>query len=284
MRPCGYRTAGKSPFGGTGRSEFARPGAARMGGFAVYVACSSLCFASHSLTEAFRIIREMHFSKVDLTIHRNGPHLTPANVFADVSKTATQLKASNLAFAALHVGPCDDSEPQLDHFRAICRLARLLAVPTVTVVPTDADLDATVQRLKPLAKAAVCEGVELAVETNVRGMTGDPAAAVELCQRVPGIGLTLDPSYFLTPGTESKMDLLYPFISHVRLRDSGKKPEEFQVRVGQGEVDYGRIIAMLEREGYERALSVDIRDIPDSPFPVDAEVRKLKYLLESLIS
>lgn len=284
MRTKGYRTPGKGPFGGTDRSEFARPSAARMGGFAVYVACSSLCFASHSLSEAFRIIREMHFSKVDLTIHRNGPHLTPEDVFADVSKTATQLKASNLSFAALHVGACEEEEPRPDHFRAICRLARLLAVPTVTVVPTDSDLDATVCRLRPLAKSAACEGVELAVETNVRGMTSDPTAAVELCHRLPGIGLTLDPSYFLTTGIESKMDGLYPFISHVRLRDSGKKPEEFQVRVGQGEIDYGRIIAMLEREGYERALSVDIRDIPDSPFPVDAEVRKLKYLLESLIS
>jgi sugar phosphate isomerase/epimerase len=275
---------GKGPFGGTDRSEFARPGAARMGGFAVYVACSTLCFASHSLSDAFRIIREMHFSKVDLTINRNGPHLTPEDVFADVSKTATQLKASNLAFAALHVGACEEEEPRPDHFRAICRLARLLAVPTVTVVPTDTSLDATVHRLRPLAKSAASEGVELTVETNVRGMTGEPAAAVELCHRLPGIGLTLDPSYFLTAGLESKMDSLYPFISHVRLRDSGKKPEEFQVRVGQGEVDYGRIIAMLEREGYDRTLSVDIRDIPDSPFPVDAEVRKLKYLLESLIS
>jgi len=28
---------------------------------------------------------------------------------------------------------------------------------------------------------------------------------------------------------------------------------------------------------------VDIRDIPDSPFAMEPEVRKLKYLLESLV-
>jgi sugar phosphate isomerase/epimerase len=250
----------------------------------VHVACSSLCFASHTLSDAFRIIREMHFSKVDLAIHPEGPHLTPADVAADVGKIATQLKSSNLAFAALHAGACEREDPKPPHFRAICRLARLLAVPTVTVVPTDSNLEETVDRIKPLAKAAACEGVELAVETNPRGITANPSTALELCRRVPGIGLTLDPSYFLTEGTEAKIDELYPFIGHVRLRDSGRKPEEFQVRVGQGEIDYGRIIAMLEREGYDRALSVDIRDIPDSPFPIDAEVRKLKYLLESLIS
>ena len=33
----------------------------------------------------------------------------------------------------------------------------------------------------------------------------------------------------------------------------------------------------------ERCLTVDIRDIPDCPFPMEPEVRKLKYLLESLV-
>ena len=53
--------------------------------------------------------------------------------------------------------------------------------------------------------------------------------------------------------------------------------------VGQGEVEYGRIISHLDRYHYDRALTVDIRDLPDSPFPVEPEVRKLKYLLESLV-
>ena len=34
---------------------------------------------------------------------------------------------------------------------------------------------------------------------------------------------------------------------------------------------------------YERTLSVDLRDEPESPFPMQPEVRKLKYLLESLL-
>jgi hypothetical protein len=28
---------------------------------------------------------------------------------------------------------------------------------------------------------------------------------------------------------------------------------------------------------------VDIRDVPDSPFAMEPEIRKLKYLLESLV-
>ena len=46
---------------------------------------------------------------------------------------------------------------------------------------------------------------------------------------------------------------------------------------------FGRIVSQLARCRYERALSVDIRDIPDAAFPMAPEVRKLKYLLESLV-
>ena len=56
-----------------------------------------------------------------------------------------------------------------------------------------------------------------------------------------------------------------------------------EVRIGQGELEYGRVVTHLERCGYARCLTVDVRDVADSPFPVEPEVRKLKYLLESLV-
>jgi len=40
---------------------------------------------------------------------------------------------------------------------------------------------------------------------------------------------------------------------------------------------------LLIRLYYDRLLTVEIFDIPDAPFAMDEEVRKLKYLLESLI-
>jgi sugar phosphate isomerase/epimerase len=137
--------------------------------------------------------------------------------------------------------------------------------------------------LKKLCAVADAEGVMLTVETHAETATGTPAGAIELCRQVPGLGLTLDPSHYTCHGTALDYDTLFPLVRHVRLRDTGTSPEQFQVCVGQGEIDYGRIITNLERRQYDRALTVDIRDIPDSPFPVDAEVRKLKYLLESLV-
>ena len=253
----------------------------------MYVACSTLCFSALSLEDALRTIREMHFPKADLAIHDPGPHLTPAEVAADISRAATRLKAANLSLAAFHValgsvGP----EAARKHLRAVCRLARVSTVPLLTVpaAPLGADLDAEVSRLQEWTRIAAGEGVMLTVETHSATVTADPLGAAELCRRVPGLGLTLDPSHYLaTPHGPLNYDPLFPFVRHVRLRDSGPRPDQFQVRVGQGEIEYGRIISHLDRYRYDRALTVDVRDVPDGPFPVEPEVRKLKYLLESLV-
>src|SRR5262249_37341125 len=115
-------------------------------------------------------------------------------------------------------------------------------------------------------------------------LTEDPDTAVLLCQRVPGLGLTLDPSHYIAGHHAGKgFDQVYPYVRHVHLRDTGRGPNQFQVHVGQGEVEYGRLIAQLSRFHYDRLLTVDIRDTADPAFPREHEVRKLKYLLESLV-
>jgi len=258
-----------------------------MGGHAVYVACSMLCFSKLSLEDALRTIREMHFAKADLALHAAGPHLTPAEVSTDAARAAQRLKAANLPLAAIHLDTGPAAPDEARHLlRAAARLARVSTTPLLTVpaAPVGADFDAEVSRLKEWVRVAATEGIILTVETHATTVTSDPLGAVELCRRVDGLGLTLDPShYHVGPHAGVNYDSLYPFVRHVRVRDTGNAPDQFQVRVGQGEIEYGRIIAQLERCHYDRALTVDVRDVPDSPFPVEPEVRKLKYLLESLV-
>lgn len=253
----------------------------------MYVACSTLCFARLPLEAALKTIRDMQFPKADLAVHAPGPHLRPADVAADPGRVAQKLKAANLAYAAFHLNFGDASAPEAKaQLQATCRLARVLAVPLVTIppAPVGTDIRAEVERLAEMVKVATAEGVMLTVETDAAGVTADPANAVALCERVPGLGVTLDPTQFVCqPEGPVNYDVLFPFVRHVRLRDSGPTPDKFQVRVGQGDIEYGRIITHLDRCGYHRALTVDVRDVPDSPFPIDPEVRKLKYLLESLV-
>jgi sugar phosphate isomerase/epimerase len=254
----------------------------------VYVACSTLCFGRHSLEKALDIIAELGFNKYDLALHSRGPHLRPAEVAEDVTAAVNRLRyGPGLVPAALFVDiEADDPKTYHAQFKAICRLARLAAAPVITVAAAanGSGLDAEAERLGVLCAFADAEGVQLTVATQMGTLTETPDAAAALCQRVPGLGLTLDPSHWLVGPNQGKCyDHVMPLVRHVWLRDSGKAPHQFQVRVGQGEIEYGRIITQLERCGYDRLLTVDIRDIPDAPFAMEPEVRKLKYLLESLV-
>jgi sugar phosphate isomerase/epimerase len=101
-----------------------------------------------------------------------------------------------------------------------------------------------------------------------------------LCDNAKGLGVTLDPSHYLCNPLGSKnYDRLLKYTYHVHLRDSTKK--ELQVRIGQGEIEYGRLINLLNKARYDRALSVHLREMEG----VDhiQEMRKMRLLLESLL-
>ena len=255
----------------------------------MYVACSTLCFARYPLEKALRIIGELEFSKVDVALHERGPHLRPSEVAADVGLALQRIRIGpSLTPAAfsLEIEAAQPAEFERQ-LRAVCHLARLsttVSVLTLAAASAGTGLDAEVKRLTRLARIVASEGLVLTVETRTGTLTETPEGAVELCQRVPGLGLTLDPSHYIAGPHQGKgFDVVYPFVRHVHLRDTGRGPNQFQVRVGQGEVEYGRLISQLARHRYERLLTVDIRDIADAPFAMEPEVRKLKYLLESLI-
>jgi sugar phosphate isomerase/epimerase len=254
----------------------------------VYVACSTLCFARYPLERALRVIGELEFSKLDVAIHERGPHLRPSEVAADVPLAAQRIRIGpSLTPAAFSVEI--EARSAAEHYRqlrAVCRLARtsMVSIIALPASPSGTDLDAEVKRLVPLVHLAQAEGIVLTLPTRIGTLTEDPDTAARLCERVPGLGLTLDPSHYIAgPHQGRSFEQVYPFVRHVHLRDTGRGPDQFQVRVGQGEVEYGRVVAQLARQNYDRLLTVAIQDVPDAPFAMDAEVRKLKYLLESLV-
>jgi sugar phosphate isomerase/epimerase len=254
---------------------------------AVFVACSTLCFGRHSLEEALRIIGELQFSRFDVAVHEHGRHLRPSAVAADLAGAAARLRhGPGLSPCAFSVHIEASGAEYQRQFHAVCRLARISAVPLVSIEPAgqETPLEQEAERLAKLVRIADGEGILLGVGTLIGTLTQTPELAVELCQAVPGLGLTLDPSHYTAGPHQGKhYDAVFPYVRHVQLRDTGRGPNQFQVRVGQGEVEYGRIVSQLARHRYDRALAVDIRDIPDAPFAMQPEVRKLKYLLESLV-
>jgi sugar phosphate isomerase/epimerase len=255
---------------------------------AVYVACSTLCFGRYPLDRALRMIADLEFNKVDVAIQARGPHLTPSDVVEDPIRVAQLIRIGpGLVPCAFNVEIEAPDQKSFDgQFQAICKLARASAVATMTIpaAPVGSDLKQEVQRLHRLVQVAEAEGIILTVETRIGTLTETPAGAIALCDAVDGLGLTLDPSHYICgPHQGRSFDDVYPYVRHVHLRDTGRTPDKMQVLVGQGEIEYSRVISLLERYDYDRLLTVEIIDIPDAPFYMETEVRKLKYLLESLV-
>ncbi len=254
----------------------------------MFVACSTLCFSKLPLESALRQIAELEFNKIDLAITEDGGHLRPSEVAENPEAALQRLRQGpSLTPSALDLDFGDvDFKTLRKRFEAMCRLAKPLTVAVLTIPAArlGTSFDDEVTRLSALAEIAQREGLVLTVETHSETLTADPAVAVELCKAVPGLGLTLDPSHYIHgPHQGENFDEVFPYVQNIHLRDTGKGPDDFQVRIGQGEIEYGRIVTLLERHGYNRALTVAILDDRENPFEVEVEVRKLKLLLESLI-
>ena len=109
-------------------------------------------------------------------------------------------------------------------------------------------------------------------------MTDDPSTAAVICNNVRGLGITLDPSHYIYgPHGGADYEPLMKHVYHVRLRATTTK-DDLYVRIGQGDVEYGRLVNHLSKVHYDRALCVDLHPIPD----VDqlTEMRKMRLLLE----
>jgi sugar phosphate isomerase/epimerase len=241
-----------------------------------------------TLEGALRMMGDLEFSKADIAIQTNGVHLTPAVVAADVALASRSLRVSHGVTPGAFYVEIDESgyDAFLAQFHAVCKLANHSGVATLTLpaAPAGASVDTEVHRLRELLGIASSQGLVFTVKTKIGTLTETPDAAVALCEKVPGLGLTLDPSHYICgPHQGRSYDHVFPFVRHVHLRDTGRTPDKMQVKIGQGELEYGRLITQLSRHAYDRLLTVEIVDAPELPFCIESEVRTLKYLVESLI-
>ncbi len=118
------------------------------------------------------------------------------------------------------------------------------------------------------------------MKSQIGRLSEDPDTVKVLCDNVLGLGLTLDPSqYYCGPYRNKNTDKIMPYVFHTHLRDS--KKDQLQVRVGQGEIEYGKLISSLQRVKYDHALSIQI--LPMADVDQRQELRKLRLLLDSLL-
>ncbi len=247
------------------------------------VAASTECYRQLPLVEAVTKLGDLEFTSVEIAIHEEQGPVRPSQVAVDVEMAAAKCRDTHrLDVVAYSVQITAPGEEYYRQFAAICRLAKATKVVTLTVPSAElgTPFNEEVERLRQLVALAEQEGVRVGILSQVGRLSEDPDTVTVLCDNVKGLGLTLDPSHYVCgPHQGKSIDKLMKYVYHVHLRDS--KKDQLQVRVGQGEVEYGKLISQLRQVGYDRALSVHIDEMPDVDHMV--ELRKMRLLLESLL-
>jgi sugar phosphate isomerase/epimerase len=246
----------------------------------VFVAASTDCFPGVPLDEALSRLVDLEFTSVEIGIHSEGAGMKPAEVMADLEHAINQCRnTQRLTPVAYSVDP-DPGDQYFEQFKACCKLAKATKVVAITIRSGElgTPFNAEIERLQEMVRIASDDGIVLGILTQEGCISQDPDTAVVLCQQVKGLGITLDPSPFVCgPLKNGNYANVFKHVVNVHLRDTSK--DKFQVRIGQGEIEYSRLITQLEMVKYNRALCVHITPMAD----VDhvGEMRKMRLLLES---
>lgn len=249
----------------------------------MFVSASTECFAELSLQEALDRLADLEYTCVEIDLHEDGRHVRPSMLALDVEKGVHECRDTHrLNVVSYSVKIDATGQEHYDHFSACCRLAKATKVVSLTVPSAElgTPFNEEVEHLRKLVGIASVDGILVSIKNQVGRLSQDLDTVTVLCDNVKGLGLTFDPSHFLAvPQRNKSYDNVLKYIYNVHLRDS--KKDQIQVRVGQGEIDYSKLITCLRKLRYSRALTVHMGPLPDTD--LNGEMRKIRLLLESLL-
>ncbi len=249
----------------------------------MFVAATTRCFPEVPLLDCVERLIDLQYSAIAIAIDESGDQLKPSQVLADTDKSIALCRDTHrLDIAGYLVNIEATGDEHYRQFEAICRLAKATKVVSLTVPSAElgTPFNEEVEHLRRLVGIATLEGVLVSIRSQVGRLSQDPDTVVVLCDNVKGLGLTLDPSHYVCgPHAGRSYDQVFKYVYGTQLRDTNE--EALQVRVGQGEIEYSRLVGQLRRAKYDRALCVDMTELEGIDH--NAEMRKLRLLLESLI-
>lgn len=249
----------------------------------MYIAVSTDCFPEIPMPDVVETFIDLEFTTIEIALRENGGILSPSRIEDEMEQVIRVVRDSHrLDLCSFDVFIEATGEQYYAQFSSICALAKATKVVTLTVPSAElgTPFNEEVERLQELVRIAESQGVRVAMKSQIGRLSEDPDTVKVLCDNVRGLGLTLDPShYYCGPYRNKNTEKIMQYVFHVHLRDS--KKDQLQVRVGQGEIEYGKLISSLQRVKYDHALSIQI--LPMADVDQRQELRKLRLLLDSLL-
>ncbi len=249
----------------------------------MYVAASTGCFPELNLQESFDKLADLEYTTTEVVVNEEYGQIRPSELarsfdsFVQICRTSRRITPTSFFL---------DIDPNDENFQETFSLCGQLAKATNIVVlavhasKIGTPFNGELERLQKLIQTSILQGIHLSVLTERGTISENPETLLSLCRNIPGLTVCLDPSHYIFGHPKAKdYDCLIDLVSHVRLRDTTK--DNFQVQIGQGIIEYGRLVIQLSKAGYSRSLCADLKPLPNLD-PI-AELRKMRLLLESLL-
>ena len=248
----------------------------------MFVAASLECFPDLNLKDACQRVIDLEYSAIEIDLHEDG-HVPPSRLHADLAwGLHTCQDTMRLEIVGFSVKIDAEGAEYFAQLESCCKVAKAMKVVTLSVPssPLGTPFNEEVERLQRLVDIAKTTGVRVAVRGQLGCLTEDPDTVKVMCEHIPGLGFSFDPSQYLCgPYANRDLEHLMKYVFQVHLRDSTEK--KLQVRIGQGVIDYGKLINQLRKANYNQALCAHFP-------PVDgvdhhSEMRTFRMLIETLL-
>lgn len=241
-------------------------------------------YHTHTLNEALEGIAAAGFKYVELSAVEGWTEHVPLDASAgDVADLKARLARLGLTPLSLSGHSDLTTAHGLEVGRKAIELCNRLGIPLMNTAigghySEDENKDAFMNNVHELADYAALHHITVGLEVHGDIMASG-ALSVLLMQEIgrANVGINYDTANCIFYGGVQAVDDLRvtaPYLVHVHLKDKigGKKEWNFPA-IGEGEVDFAAIFALLEEIGYSGPLSVEI-EFQGEPFPSLEEVNR----------
>lgn len=248
----------------------------------VKLACADFTFPLLAHDKVLDLIAGMAFDGVDVGLFEGRSHLWPSREFAEVQRSAGQLRKKlddrgvRLADVFLQLDPDfvpyainhhDGSrrEHAREAFLKTLDYAAAAGAPHVTTLPgvyfeneepRETSWNRSQQELAWRVEQATQRGLIFSVEAHVGSLAPSPAEAERLVTGVPGLTLTLDYTHFTRLGmADDVIEPLVKYASHFHVR--GARQGRLQAPFKENVIDYARVLNAMKTADYKGYLGIE---------------------------
>ncbi|MDP6154002.1 MAG: sugar phosphate isomerase/epimerase [Phycisphaeraceae bacterium] len=246
----------------------------------IRIACATFGFGEQTLESSAKIVRDLGFDLVDVgAAWGKYDQVKPLAAVADPAGQADHLRRvmqeHRLGVSELFVmtfghnvnDPSVDKRAETQRmFAGLADFAARAGFESIMMLPGPVHedqgqspqeaFDLSVAELSTMVRVATDHGIGCNVEPNKGSIAGRVEDAINLCEAVSGLGLTLDYAHQVPLGySQEQIERLHRYTKHLHAKQVTR--DGTQARPDEGDIDFARIIGSLKAGGFDGVICTE---------------------------